>query len=79
MFGKFDHALTAEGVAQAEGLAARILASPRFGAERRGFEAATAVYCSPLTRALQTAALRITHTRRPTRRPSVRAHSTARS
>ena len=32
MFGKFDHALTAEGVAQAEGLAARILASPRFGA-----------------------------------------------
>ena len=55
MFGKFDHALTAEGVAQAEGLAARILASPRFGAERRGFEAATAVYCSPLTRALQTA------------------------
>ena len=55
MFGKFDHALTAEGVAQAEGLAARILASSRFGAARRDFESATAVYCSPLTRALQTA------------------------
>eukprot|EP00629_Pelagomonadales_sp_RCC1024_P000992 CAMPEP_0119276552 /NCGR_PEP_ID=MMETSP1329-20130426/15626_1 /TAXON_ID=114041 /ORGANISM="Genus nov. species nov., Strain RCC1024" /LENGTH=290 /DNA_ID=CAMNT_0007276985 /DNA_START=201 /DNA_END=1069 /DNA_ORIENTATION=- len=54
MFGKFDHALTAEGVAQAEALAARIRKTSMLSAERRDFEAATIVYCSPLTRALQT-------------------------
>ena len=55
MFGKFDHALTAVGVAQAEALRSRVRAVPRNSDERLDFDAATVIYCSPLTRAVQTA------------------------
>lgn len=55
MFGKFDHALTAKGVGQAESLRGRIRVAPRQGEERLDFDAATAIYCSPLVRAVQTA------------------------
>jgi broad specificity phosphatase PhoE len=54
MFGRFDHALTAEGLAQADRLATRISDSSKFSEARRAFDKCTAIYCSPLTRALQT-------------------------
>ena len=54
MFGKFDHALTAEGLEQADRLARRIARTPQWKEERRAFERCTIIYCSPLTRALQT-------------------------
>ena len=54
MFGKFDHALTAEGLEQADRLARRIAKTPQWKEERRAFERCTIIYCSPLTRALQT-------------------------
>ena len=54
MFGKFDHALTAEGLEQADRLAKRIAKTPSWKEERRAFERCTIIYCSPLTRALQT-------------------------
>ena len=52
MFGKFDHALTAEGLEQADRLARRIARTPSWKEERRAFERCTIIYCSPLTRAL---------------------------
>lgn len=51
MFGTFDHALSAEGAAQAERLRHKI----RNATNRSEFDSASVIYCSPLTRAVQTA------------------------
>jgi len=55
MFGQFDHALTMRGVEQAEGLRSRIRSASRYSKARIELERAGIIYCSPLTRALQTA------------------------
>ncbi|KAJ8606491.1 hypothetical protein CTAYLR_005901 [Chrysophaeum taylorii] len=55
MFGQFDHGLTNRGARQAEALRRRVRGANKTDAARLEFEGATRVYCSPLTRAVQTA------------------------